>query len=79
MDKSIKELRDYCAPLRIKRDDETTPDYLNYISDAIDQAHRDILQFSPYSKILSIFENKKPLGLDDINTCLLYTSPSPRD
>jgi hypothetical protein len=52
--------------LRDKRLDETTPEYLNYIFDTVDQAHDELLKTSPYYKIASTFKTKKPLELGDI-------------
>ena len=40
MSKEKKLLIDYFPPLRDKAEEETTPDYLNYISDTIDQSHQ---------------------------------------
>ncbi len=55
-------------PLRDKRLDETSPEYLNYIFDTVDQAHDELLQLSPYYKISHIFKTKKPLDLADIKS-----------
>ena len=67
MSKEKKLLIDYFPPLRDKAEEETTPDYLNYVSDTIDQSHQTLLmEQSPYYKIFTIFSTKKPLGLIDI-------------
>ena len=67
MDDQEKLFLDYFPALRDKADKETTPDYLNYISDIIEKSHNTLLmEQSPYYKILNIFNTKKPLGLDDI-------------
>lgn len=59
--------KDHFPALRPRAETETTPDYLNYLSDTIELAHDKILQDqSPFYKILKIFNTKKPLGLDDI-------------
>ena len=61
-----------CPPnLRLKTDDETTPDYLNYIFDTVDKFHTTLLiDQSPFYKIATIFDTKKPLGLDDIQNII---------
>ena len=61
-----------CPPtLRLKTDDETTPDYLNYIFDTVDKFHTTLLMDqSPFYKIATIFDTKKPLGLDDIQNII---------
>ena len=67
MDDQEKLFLDYFPALRDKADKETTPDYLNYISDTIEKSHNTFLkEQSPYYKIFTIFSTKKPLGLDDI-------------
>ena len=79
MSKEKKLLIDYFPPLRDKAEEETTPDYLNYISDTIDQSHQTLLmEQSPYYKILNIFNTKKPLGLDDIQN-IFSEVKNPRD
>ena len=61
-----------CPPnLRIKLNEETTPEYLNYISNTIEQFHEKLLmEKSPFYKILNIFQANKPLGLDDIQNII---------
>ena len=67
MSKKKKLPLDYFPALREKTDQETTPDYLNYLSNTIDQSHNTLLmEQSPYFKILTIFNTKKPLDLEDI-------------
>jgi len=62
---------DYFPALRSRAETETTPNYLNYLSDTIELAHDKILKdHSPFYKILTIFNTKKPLGLDDIQNIL---------
>ena len=67
-----KRLRpDYFPTLRSRVETETTPDYLNYLSDTIELAHNNLLkEHSPFYKILTIFNTKKPLGLNDIKSIL---------
>ena len=56
-----------CFPeIRARADNETTPEYLNYIDQIVSQAHEEILKLSPFYKIFSTFRDQKPLGLDDI-------------
>jgi hypothetical protein len=43
MSKQEKLLLDYFPALREKTDKETTPDYLNYLSNTIDQSHNTLL------------------------------------
>ena len=66
--------------------DELTLNYVSSISDDSDIAFYDIIGSEAHSimlyenKLLSKLELKKILlALEDLKTCLLYTSPSPRD
>ncbi|MBT3851744.1 MAG: hypothetical protein P8L73_06260 [SAR86 cluster bacterium] len=60
-----------CFPeIRDRKDDETTPEYLNYIDQIVTQAHEDILKLSPLYQISSTFRDHKPLDLGDIKTIL---------
>ena len=83
MSKEKKLLIDYFPPLRDKAEEETTPDYLNYISDIIDKSHQTLLmEQSPYYKILNIFNiklfntscNRFPLVLNKKVIFSLYSS-----
>jgi hypothetical protein len=67
MIKKEESILDRPPNLRPKYAEETTPEYLNYISNTIDQFHEKLLmEKSPFFKILNIFQANKPLGLDDI-------------
>jgi hypothetical protein len=52
--------------LRDRREGETTPEYLNYINSKVNQAHKEVMQFSPFYKISEIFKSPEPLSLKDI-------------
>ena len=61
-----KILSDQLPELRDQNENETTPEYLNYINETVNKAHADILQLSPFYKISHIFKTKHPLDLKDI-------------
>jgi len=66
MTKLQKPFADYFPELRERQEGETTPEYLNYLSDTIRTSHAEVLKLSPFHEILEIFESKKPLDLPEI-------------
>jgi hypothetical protein len=59
-------LQKHSPKLRDQKKDETTPEYLNYINQMVNETHEDILQFSPFHKIAEIFKTTEPLSLKEI-------------
>lgn len=70
---SIKLIEELIPKLKDKSEFDTTPDWLNYVIDTIEDAlaKSDDIKFvdanvSPVHKIRNIFKNNKPLDIEDI-------------
>ena len=59
-------LQNHSPKLRDKKEEETTPEYLNYINQMVNETHESILQLSPFNKIAEIFKTTEPLSLKEI-------------
>ena len=59
-------IKKHLPKIRVQKEGETTPEYLNHINAEVNKAHEDLIQLSPFYKISKILKTAKPLSLNDI-------------
>jgi len=59
-------IKKYLPRIRVQKEGETTPEYLNHINAKVNKAHEELIKLSPFYKVSKILETPEPLSLKEI-------------